>query len=86
MNLKTSLEQCLDESVIDRNNWFMYGSGKPDSEPYKLYLPPAERIRKLKDLLKRFFHNRLSETKENRLRNKLQEIYLVEIKEFAKNQ
>ena len=38
-----------------------------------------ERIRKLKDLLKKFFHNRLSETKENRLRNKLQEIYLVEI-------
>jgi len=38
-----------------------------------------ERIRKLKDLLKRFFNNRLSETKENRLRNKLQEIYLVEI-------
>jgi hypothetical protein len=38
-----------------------------------------ERIRLLKDLLKRFFHNGLSETKENRLRNKLQEIYLVEI-------
>jgi superfamily II DNA or RNA helicase len=36
-----------------------------------------ERIRKLKDLLKRYFHNRQS--KENRLRNKLQEIYLVEI-------
>ena len=38
MNLKTSLEQCLDESVIDRNNWFMYGRGKPDSEPYKLQI------------------------------------------------
>lgn len=38
-----------------------------------------ERIRKLKDLLKIFFHNRLSETNENRLRNKLQEIYFVEI-------
>ncbi len=36
-----------------------------------------ERIRKLKVLLKNFFHNRQS--KENRLRNKLQEIYLVEI-------
>ena len=36
-----------------------------------------ERIRKIKDLLKRFYHNRQS--KENRLRNKLQEIYLVEI-------
>jgi len=36
-----------------------------------------ERIRKLKELLKRYFHNRQS--KENRLRNKLQEIYLVEI-------
>ena len=36
-----------------------------------------ERIKKLKDLLKKFFHNRPS--KENRLRNKLQELYLVEI-------
>jgi len=36
-----------------------------------------ERIMKLKDLLKNFFHNRQS--KENRLRNKLQEIYLFEI-------
>jgi len=36
-----------------------------------------ERIRKLKDLLKKFFHKRQS--KENILRNKLQEIYLVEI-------
>ena len=36
-----------------------------------------ERIKKLKEILKKFFHNR--DTKENRLRNKLQEIYLVEI-------
>lgn len=36
-----------------------------------------DRIQKLKVLLKNFFHNRQS--KENRLRNKLQEIYLVEI-------
>ena len=37
----------------------------------------TERLQKLKDLLKKFFHNRQS--KENRLRNKLQEIYLVDI-------
>lgn len=36
-----------------------------------------ERIRKLKNVLKNFFHNR--QLKENILRNKLQEIYLVEI-------
>lgn len=36
-----------------------------------------ERINKLKNLLKIFFHNRQS--KENRLRNNLQEIYLIEI-------
>ena len=30
-------------------------------------------------MFKRFFHNRLSNTKENKLRNKLQEVYLVEI-------
>jgi len=36
-----------------------------------------ERIKKLKDVLKNFYHNRQS--KENRLRNKLQEIYIFEI-------
>ena len=36
-----------------------------------------ERIRKLKEILKKYFYNR--DTKENILRNKLQEIYLVEI-------
>jgi superfamily II DNA or RNA helicase len=36
-----------------------------------------ERFRKLKDLLKKFFQNRQS--KENRLRNKIQEIYLADI-------
>ena len=37
------------------------------------------RIKKLKDLLKKVIQNRLSETKENKLRNILQENYLVEI-------
>ena len=36
-----------------------------------------ERIKKLKDLLKKYFHNRQS--KENRLRDRLQELYLIEI-------
>lgn len=27
-------KDCLDESVIQRNNWFMYGSTKPDRKPY----------------------------------------------------
>jgi superfamily II DNA or RNA helicase len=41
------------------------------------FLIRQERIKKLKEILKKYFHNR--DTKENRLRNKLQEIYLVEI-------
>lgn len=40
-------------------------------------LTHIKRIKLLQVLLKKFFHNR--ETKENRLRNKLQEIYLIEI-------
>jgi superfamily II DNA or RNA helicase len=36
-----------------------------------------ERIKKLKDLLKKYFHNR--QLKENRLRDRLQELYLIEI-------
>jgi superfamily II DNA or RNA helicase len=37
------------------------------------------RIKKLKDLLKKVIQNKRSETKENRLRNKLQDNYIVEI-------
>ena len=31
-----SLEDIFDKSVIKQNNWFMYGSSKPNKEPYKL--------------------------------------------------
>ena len=30
------LEDIVDEAVIQRNNWFMYGSSKPEKEPYKI--------------------------------------------------
>jgi superfamily II DNA or RNA helicase len=39
----------------------------------------TERIRKLKSLLKKLFHNKTFETKENKLRNELQELYVIEI-------
>lgn len=29
-------EDCLDEAVIERNNWTMYGSSKPNSPPYSV--------------------------------------------------
>ena len=28
------IEDIVDEAVIQRNNWFMYGSKKPEKEPY----------------------------------------------------
>lgn len=40
-------EDCLDEAVIERNNWMMYGSCKPGAEPYAItsvhrcYFPPT---------------------------------------------
>lgn len=30
------LEDIIDKSVIEQNNWFMYGSSKPNKEAYKL--------------------------------------------------
>ena len=30
------LDDIVDKSVIQRNNWFMYGSSKPGKEAYKL--------------------------------------------------
>ena len=38
-----------------------------------------ERVKKIRELLKKFFHNKKFETKENKLRNQLQELYLIEI-------
>lgn len=31
-----TVEDIFDECVIEKNNWLMYGSSKPDKEPYKV--------------------------------------------------
>ena len=36
LELKNSLEDVFDKSVIYKNGWIMYGSSKPSQEPYKL--------------------------------------------------
>lgn len=36
LNLVNSIEDVVDESVIERNNWMMYGSKKPCGEPYRV--------------------------------------------------
>ena len=36
MNCVNSVEDIVDEAVIERNNWQMYGSKKPNGEPYKV--------------------------------------------------
>jgi P4 family phage/plasmid primase-like protien len=34
--LSNTFEDVIDQAIIDRNNWQMYGSKKPDSEPYRV--------------------------------------------------
>lgn len=36
LGLKNSIEDVVDEAVIERNNWQMYGSKKPNCEAYKV--------------------------------------------------
>ena len=36
MKNQSSINQVIDYSIIDRNPWFLYGSGKPDDTPYKV--------------------------------------------------
>lgn len=36
LNLKNSIEDVVDEAVIERNNWQMYGSSKPNCDTYKV--------------------------------------------------
>lgn len=36
INQTNSIADVLDETVISKNAWFLYGSGKPTSEPYKI--------------------------------------------------
>jgi hypothetical protein len=37
INLKNDIEDVYDKCVIDRNNWCMYGSTKPNVAPYKVH-------------------------------------------------
>ena len=34
LGFKNPIEDIVDKAVIQRNNWFMYGSSKPGKEPY----------------------------------------------------
>lgn len=36
LKLKNTVEDIVDEAVIEKNGWLMYGSKKPQTEPYKL--------------------------------------------------
>ncbi len=36
VGLLNPIEEVVDEAVIARNNWFMYGSKKPGAEPYRV--------------------------------------------------
>jgi len=36
MDIVNNIEDIVDEAVIERNNWQMYGSKKPNGEPYKV--------------------------------------------------
>jgi P4 family phage/plasmid primase-like protien len=36
MGVKNSVDDIVDEAVIERNNWLMYGSSKVDGEAYKV--------------------------------------------------
>lgn len=36
MDLKNSIEDVVDEAVIERNNWQLYGSSKPNCDKYKI--------------------------------------------------
>ncbi len=36
LNNLNSLDDVLDRAVIDRNSWMLYGSTKPNKEPYKI--------------------------------------------------
>lgn len=36
LDLKNAWEEVIDEAVIEKNNWMMYGSRKPNGQPYKI--------------------------------------------------
>jgi P4 family phage/plasmid primase-like protien len=36
LNCTNSIEDIIDDSVIEKNNWYMYGSGKLGSSPYNV--------------------------------------------------
>lgn len=52
MHLKNTPEDVIDEAVITKNNWQMYGSKKPDCEAYKvtsIYSVVGDEIKKIEN-------------------------------------
>ena len=63
LNFTNSVEDIFDECVIEKNNWLMYGSSKPDKEPYKVTkvfnvnqddIKEIKSDKKIKELIKLF--------------------------------
>ena len=75
INSENDVDDIFDEAVIDKNNWMMYGSSKPDKEVYKVsevyewknnenILEKIEEKKSLKDYVKLFsIRNKFKETK-----------------------
>lgn len=47
LRLLKGLEDVVDKDVIEKNNWFMYGSKKPNAEPYAVTRTFAYRVNHL---------------------------------------
>ena len=56
IHVENSVDDIFDIAVIERNNWQMYGSTKPNHEPYKL-----TDIYKVKDNSMKKIHNKFSD-------------------------
>ena len=63
LNYTNSVDDIFDECVIEKNNWLMYGSSKPDKEAYKVTkvfnvngsnVNEIDNNKKTKDLIKLF--------------------------------
>ena len=70
---ENEVDDIFDEAVIDKNNWMMYGSTKPEKEGYKVTevyefsnnkLNKIEESKSLKEYVKLFsIRNKFKETK-----------------------
>ena len=82
-----TVDDIFDEAVIEKNNWLMYGSSKPNKEPYKItniLKFENDELKKIKENNKIGYYIKLFSLRNKDIETEIKDCKMEEIKQFNK--